>query len=130
MRKKTIGRKTSRDRFLLGAIFLTGLGFMAGCGDVAEIDAVRPKRGTIVESFSEPARTQLSKTYRVTMPIQGRIDARTLSEAIEKFPETIQSAIEAMMDEAREAQRQEASRIVVPGAQATSQILTGPDLKK
>ena len=64
------------------------------------------------------------------LPVQGRIEARSLSEAIEKFPEAIQSAIEALMDEAREAQRQEASRIVVPGAEATSKILTGPELKK
>jgi hypothetical protein len=64
------------------------------------------------------------------LPVQARIDARTLREAIEKFPEAIQSAIEALMDEAREAQRQEMSRIVVPGAEATSKILSGPDLKK
>lgn len=73
--------------------------------------------------------TQLM-TQMGPLPVQGRIEARTLSEAIEKFPEAIQVAIEAMMEEAREAQRQEASKIVVPGAQATSQILTGPDLKK
>jgi hypothetical protein len=64
------------------------------------------------------------------LPVQARIDARTLREAIEKFHEAIQSAIEALMDEAREAQRQEMSRIVVPGAEATSKILSGPDLKK
>jgi len=64
------------------------------------------------------------------LPVQGRIDARTLNEAIEKFPAAIEAAIEAMVEEAREAQRQEASRIVVPGAATTSKILTGPDLKK
>jgi hypothetical protein len=73
--------------------------------------------------------TQLM-TQMGPLPVQGRIDARTLSEAIGKFPEAIQAAVEVMMEEAREAQRQEASRIVVPGAQAASQILTGPDLKK
>jgi hypothetical protein len=63
------------------------------------------------------------------LPVQGPIEARTLKEAIEKFPEAIQAAIETMVEEAREAQRQEASRIVVPGAEATSKILTGPDIK-
>jgi hypothetical protein len=63
------------------------------------------------------------------LPVQGPIEARTLSEAIEKFPEAIQAAIDAMMEEAREAQRKEASRIVVPGAEAASKILTGPDAK-
>jgi hypothetical protein len=73
--------------------------------------------------------TQLM-TQMGPLPVQGRIDARTLNEAIEKFPEAIQAAVEEMMEDAREAQRQEASRIVVPGAHATSKILTGPNLKK
>ncbi len=64
------------------------------------------------------------------LPVQARIDARTLREAIDKFPEAIRSAIEALMDEARELQRQEMSRIVVPGAEATSKILTGSGQKK
>ena len=63
------------------------------------------------------------------LPVQGPIEARTLKEAIEKFPEAIQAAIEAMVEEAREAQRQEASRIVAPSAAATSKIITGPDMK-
>lgn len=59
------------------------------------------------------------------LPVSGRIDATTLSEAIEKYPEAVQAGIEALMEEARELQRQEASRIVVPGAETASKIL-GP----
>ena len=36
-------------------------------------------------------------------------------EAFEKFPEAINVAVERMIEEAKEMQRQEASRIVVPG---------------
>ena len=38
-----------------------------------------------------------------------------LDEAIAQFPEAINQAVERLIEEARELQRQEASRIVVPG---------------
>lgn len=50
------------------------------------------------------------------LPVQCRIEARTLAEAIEKFPDAIQHAVERMIEEAREFQRREASRIIVPNA--------------
>jgi hypothetical protein len=74
------------------------------------------------------AQTQIM-TQVGPVPVQAQIDARTLREAIEKFPEAIRSAIQNLMDEAREMQRQEASRIVVPGAEATSKILSDTKLK-
>ena len=49
------------------------------------------------------------------VPVQCSIEARTLEEAMEKFPSAVNQAIERMIQEARELQRQEASRIVVPG---------------
>ena len=52
------------------------------------------------------------------LPIQCQIEARTLEEATRKFPEAIGRAVEKMVEEAKEMQRQEASRIVVPGAQS------------
>ena len=58
--------------------------------------------------------TQLM-TQAGLLPVQSRIEALTLQEAIQKFPEAIKQGIETMMEEAREMQRQEASRIVVPG---------------
>ena len=59
------------------------------------------------------------------LPVSGKIEATTLKEAVEKYPEAVQAGIEALMEEAREMQRQEASKIVMPGAEATSKIL-GP----
>ncbi len=60
------------------------------------------------------------------LPVQARIEARTLEEAIAKFPAAIEEAVASMMDELRDMQRREASRIVVPGADTTSKILGGP----
>lgn len=59
------------------------------------------------------------------LPVSGKIEATTLKEAVEKYPQAVQAGIEALMEEAREMQRQEASKIVMPGAETTSKIL-GP----
>ena len=56
------------------------------------------------------------------VPVQAPLDAATLDEAIEKFPEAINDAVERLVEEARELQRQEASRIVVPGQPVGSKI--------
>ena len=50
------------------------------------------------------------------VPVSAAIDAKTLAEAAQKFPEAIQAAVERLVEEARELQRREMSRIVVPGA--------------
>ena len=49
------------------------------------------------------------------LPVQAQLEAATLDEAAAKFPEAIRDAVERLMDEARELQRREASRIGVPG---------------
>jgi hypothetical protein len=49
------------------------------------------------------------------LPVQCPIEAKSLAEAIQKFPEAINVAVQRMVEQAREYQRQEASRIVVPG---------------
>ena len=41
--------------------------------------------------------------------------AETLTDAFAAFPQAVQEAVERLMEEAREMQRQEANRIVVPG---------------
>ena len=41
--------------------------------------------------------------------------AKNLSEAAAKLPEAIEKAVQDMIAEAKEMQRQEASRIVIPG---------------
>lgn len=52
------------------------------------------------------------------LPVSCAIEAASLDEAMQKFPEAIADAVERMVEEAREMQRQEASRIVVPGQNA------------
>jgi hypothetical protein len=49
------------------------------------------------------------------VPVQCPIEAVSLEEAMNGFPEAVNQAVERMVEEAREMQRQEASRIVVPG---------------
>lgn len=49
------------------------------------------------------------------LPIQFPIEAATLDEALAKFPEGVKRAVEKMIAEMKELQREEASRIIVPG---------------
>lgn len=52
---------------------------------------------------------------RGPLPIQCSIEAKDLNEAMDKFPDAVQVAVERLIDQAREMQRQQMSRIVVPG---------------
>lgn len=52
------------------------------------------------------------------VPIQAPIDAASLEEALQKFPQAIKAAVERLMEEVKELQKQEANRIVVPDARA------------
>ncbi len=50
------------------------------------------------------------------IPVQCVIDgAKTLSEAAAKLPDAIEKSVQAMIAEAEEMQRQESSRIILPG---------------
>ena len=50
------------------------------------------------------------------IPVQCVIEgAKTLSEAADKLPEAIEKTVQAMIAEAKEMERKEASRIVMPG---------------
>ena len=57
--------------------------------------------------------TQLSTPAGV-LPLVFEIEAKTLEEALQKFPEGVKVALEQAIDEAREMRREQASRIVVP----------------
>jgi hypothetical protein len=48
------------------------------------------------------------------LPLVFEIEATTLEEALQKFPEGVKVALEQAIDEAREMRREAASRIVVP----------------
>jgi len=48
------------------------------------------------------------------LPLMFELDAASLADAIEKFPEAVKVALEQAIEEAREMRREAASRIVVP----------------
>jgi hypothetical protein len=85
---------------------------------VATIRRLTPIRPDGTEDTSRPVMfvgqtTLLSQAGPV--PVQCPIEASSLEEAMERFPGAVSQAVERMIEEAREIQRQEASRIVVPG---------------
>lgn len=49
------------------------------------------------------------------LPVEGPIEAASLSEAAAKFGEAAKAAIEDMIERAREMQREAANQIVTPG---------------
>lgn len=49
------------------------------------------------------------------LPIQFPIEAKNLQQAIEKFPEALEQFMDKLVEEAKEMQRREQSRIIVPG---------------
>ena len=75
-----------------------------------------------VDGSEDPGRPTLylGETQLMTqagvVPISAPIEAASLQDAVEQFPAAINRAIERVIEEAREMQRQEASRIVVPQA--------------
>ncbi|GAB4267438.1 MAG: hypothetical protein Kow0092_20790 [Deferrisomatales bacterium] len=59
------------------------------------------------------------------LPVQCVIEAGSLDEAMEKFPEAINEAVEKMIEEAREMQRRAATGIVLPDADVRSKLKLG-----
>ena len=59
--------------------------------------------------------TQLM-TQQGPLPIQFPIEAKNLQQAAENFPNAMEQYVEAMLEEAKRLQREEQSRIIVPGA--------------
>jgi len=49
------------------------------------------------------------------IPIQAHLEARNLKEATEVYPEAIKSALKKMQKEVEKLQREQESRIIVPG---------------
>ena len=48
------------------------------------------------------------------LPLQGAIEAKTLEEAVLKFPQAMEDAMNQMIAEAQQYQREQSSRIVTP----------------
>ena len=61
--------------------------------------------------------TQLM-TQMGPVPVEFPIEVDNLEDAVRAFPECVKKAVEQMVEEAREYQRREASRIVVPGQES------------
>jgi hypothetical protein len=49
------------------------------------------------------------------VPIQAVIEAKELQQALKHFPESMQAALEHLVEEAKRLKRDESSRIIVPG---------------
>jgi len=85
---------------------------------IASIRRLTPVKS---DGSDDPSRPQMFvgettlMSARGPLPINCPIEATTLEEAVAAFPKAVQDAVERLMDEAKEMQRQEASRIVVPG---------------
>jgi hypothetical protein len=81
---------------------------------------IRRLKPITVDGAADPSRAVLfsGQTQLLTpagvLPLVFDIDAKSLDEAIEKFPEGVKVALEQAIDEAREMRREAASRIVVP----------------
>jgi hypothetical protein len=80
------------------------------------------RRLTPVKPNGEPDKTRevffVGQTQLVTphgpVPLSFPIEAKNLQLALEKFPEVMDQFMAKIMEEAKEMQRQEQSRIIVP----------------
>ena len=61
-------------RKILGSLMLLSVFLLSGCGGKVEVEGIHPRKGGIQESFTEPARTRLAKTYPIAMPVAGRVE--------------------------------------------------------
>jgi hypothetical protein len=81
---------------------------------------IRRLKPITVDGSPDPSRQTLfsGQTQLLTpagvLPLGFDIEANTLQEAIDKFPEGVKAALEQAIEEAREMRRESASRIVVP----------------
>jgi hypothetical protein len=73
-----------------------------------------------IEGATDPSRPVLfsGQTQLLTpagvLPLVFELEASTLEEALQQFPEGVKAALEQAIEEAREMRRESASRIVVP----------------
>jgi hypothetical protein len=73
-----------------------------------------------IDGATDPTRPVLfsGQTQLLTpagvLPLVFDIEARTLEEALQKFPDAVKLALDEAIEEAREMRREAATRIVVP----------------
>lgn len=61
-------------------------------------------------------------TQQGPLPVRFPIEAKNLQQAIEKFPESLDTFIKKMVEEAKELQRKEESRIIMPGSPSVGNL--------
>ena len=49
------------------------------------------------------------------LPVSAMLEAKTLSEAIQVFPEAVNKEVERIVEMAQKAKQEDSSRIIVPG---------------
>jgi hypothetical protein len=82
--------------------------------------SIRRLTPVTVDGATDPSRPVLfsGQTQLLTpagvLPLGFEIEAKTLEEALQKFPDGVKVALEQAIDEARELRREAASRILVP----------------
>ena len=88
----------------------------------SDMRAASVRRFTPVDANGDPDPSRpvsyVGETTVVTqmgpLPLSFPIDATTLEEAFQQFPEGVKAALERLNERAKEMAREEASRIVVP----------------
>ncbi|MCX5828045.1 MAG: hypothetical protein NTV58_08610 [Deltaproteobacteria bacterium] len=61
-------------------------------------------------------------TQQGPLPVRFPIEANNLQQAIDKFPESLDAFIKKMVEEAKELQRKEESRIIMPGSPSVGNL--------
>ena len=96
---------------------------------VASIRRLTPIKSDGSEDEDRPVRFIAETTLmtaRGPLPVQANIEATNLDAAIEKFPAAVNEAVEQMIAQAKEMQREEQSRIVVANQMPPdSKIISG-----
>lgn len=100
-------------RGLQGArIALLALGLALGCAAPPEVEVLHPVRGDLQRSFTEQARTRLTRTWLVAMPVTGHLSRVAVDEGdavragqrlASVDPVPLQSQIEEASAQVREA---------------------------
>lgn len=92
---------------------------------------IRRLRPVLVSGEPDASRPMLfsGQTQLLTpggvLPLGFEIEASSLEEAIERFPQAVQEALNQAIEEAREYRREAQSRIVVPDAGAMGGLGAG-----
>ena len=85
-----------------------------------KVGSIRKMTPVKVDGTEDASRTAtFSATTNImtpggALPVSGEIDADTLAEAIEKFPEAINAAIKQLQDDMIKYQQEQASQIITP----------------